>query len=119
MRLGNSIRSIRLFKGYSQEYVANAIGISQNTYSRIERGEIDISEKRLVNLSVVFKLTVEDIHEFDERVFKPEFVLSEKSKAYFKAERSLINEMREQNNLFKNEIDKYSRLLQKLTERFS
>ena len=119
MHLGNNIRSIRLFRGYSQEYVATAIGISQNTYSRIERDEVPISEKRLVELSKVFELTVEDITEFDERTFKHEFVINEKNKAYFRAEQALIRDMQKQNSMFRSEIAKFWRLLRELSNKFS
>jgi transcriptional regulator with XRE-family HTH domain len=119
MHLGNNIRSIRLFRGYSQEYVAKAIGISQNTYSRIERDEVPISEKRLIALSEVFELTVEDIREFDERTFKHEFVINEKNKAYFKAEQALIQDMRKQNALFRTEIAKFWKLLRELSNKLS
>lgn len=115
MHLGNNIRSIRLFRGYSQEYVAHAIGISQNTYSRIERDEVPLSDERLLMLSEVFQLSTEDIREFDERTFKHEFVLNEKSKSYYRAEQALIRDMRNHNSMFREEVSKFWRLLKDLS----
>lgn len=38
IELGKKLRTLREIKGYSQEYVANEIDISQRTYSKIENG---------------------------------------------------------------------------------
>lgn len=37
MLLGNRIRLLRIARGYSQEYMADRLGISQSAYSKIER----------------------------------------------------------------------------------
>ena len=37
--VGENIAKIRKYRGYSQEYLSEAIGISPNSYSRIERGQ--------------------------------------------------------------------------------
>jgi len=36
--IGENIAKIRKYRGYSQEYVSEAVDISPNSYSRIERG---------------------------------------------------------------------------------
>ncbi|MGB0254704.1 MAG: helix-turn-helix domain-containing protein [Flavobacteriaceae bacterium] len=40
--LTQNIRKIRELKGYSQQYVAIALNISQRQYSRLENNEVDI-----------------------------------------------------------------------------
>lgn len=45
--LWRKIRFVRTLKGYSQEYMAMRMGISQNAYSKLERGRIRIRPDRL------------------------------------------------------------------------
>ncbi|MBN8642141.1 MAG: helix-turn-helix transcriptional regulator [Flavobacteriales bacterium] len=65
---GNKLRQLRLDKGYSQEYMAELLEVSQKTYSNIENNKSPISVERLLKV----------IHEYqiDASVF-----LTEKSKA--------------------------------------
>jgi transcriptional regulator with XRE-family HTH domain len=37
LNLGSFIRDLRITKGYSQEYIANQLAMSQKTISRIEQ----------------------------------------------------------------------------------
>ncbi len=64
---GNKLRQLRLDKGYSQEYMAELLEVSQKTYSNIENNKSPISVERLLKV----------IHEYqiDASVF-----LSEKSR---------------------------------------
>lgn len=51
------IRKIRLEKGYSQEYMAECLKISQNTYSRIEAGEIKLFVNRLIIIASILEIS--------------------------------------------------------------
>lgn len=42
MTIGDKIRNMRTIKGYSQENMAEMLGISVTAYAKIERGETDI-----------------------------------------------------------------------------
>lgn len=62
--LYNVIRFERLKRNYTQEYVADEIGISQSQYSRIEKGEKSIDIEKLGKLVQVLEITLFDILEF-------------------------------------------------------
>ena len=47
VRLANQIRFIRELEGFSQEAVANFLGISQQAYQRMESGKGRICDERL------------------------------------------------------------------------
>lgn len=49
--LGRKIRFVRTLKGYSQEYMAMRMSISQNAYSKMERGSIRIKPDRFRSIS--------------------------------------------------------------------
>jgi transcriptional regulator with XRE-family HTH domain len=56
MLLGNEIRIQRVIKGYSQEYMANRLEISQNAYSKLERNETELSVKRLLQIASILEV---------------------------------------------------------------
>lgn len=66
MELAKRIRIIREVNGYSQDYVAEKIGISQSAYSRIERKAGSSSFYTLqkvasaLNVSLLFLVDIEN-----------------------------------------------------------
>lgn len=52
---------------YTQEEVANLLGISRPTYARMEKSPQDISIKEARNLAKIFEIPVEEIF-FAEKV---------------------------------------------------
>ncbi len=55
------IRSIRVSKGLSQEYIANELGIKQAAYSNIESGKADITLNRLHDVAQLLEVSVFDL----------------------------------------------------------
>ena len=53
-----SIKEVRTTKGYSQEYVATKLGMSQNAYSKLEMGKTSLKLKRLSQLADVLEIKV-------------------------------------------------------------
>lgn len=58
MQLGNAIRIQRAIKGYSQEYMASRLNISQNAYSKLEREETEISVKRIYEIAEILEISI-------------------------------------------------------------
>jgi len=56
-----NIKSIRLSKGYSQDYMASKLGIAQNNYGKLERGEINLNITRISQIAKIFDLFPEDV----------------------------------------------------------
>ena len=74
MQLGSKIRKIRDLRGYSQEYVAANLGMTQNSYSKIESDATNITVKRLDEIAKVLGVEVSTILGFDEKqVFNTHF----------------------------------------------
>ena len=57
----NRIAELRNAKSFSQEQVAEKIGISRQKYARIENGINSVTLEILVKLANVFDVTVKDI----------------------------------------------------------
>jgi len=59
--LGSIIRDLRIIKGYSQEYIANQLSISQKTISRIEQDGENISLKKLMRIAELLELELNEL----------------------------------------------------------
>ena len=66
-KVGNKVKRLRELKNYTQEYMADKLGISQTQFSKLERDESEISISRLQEISDIFEMKIEDILSFDER----------------------------------------------------
>jgi transcriptional regulator with XRE-family HTH domain len=64
-----NIRSLRSLRGWSQEVMAEKLGISVHGYSNIERGETDVQLSRLQEIAQVLEVDVADLFTFDKGVF--------------------------------------------------
>lgn len=51
MKVGEKIRRLRTLKGYSQENMADLLGISSVAYGDIERNKTDVSHSRLEKIA--------------------------------------------------------------------
>lgn len=59
--MDNRVRELRNEKGFSQEELAGRINVSQQTISRIEKGETQIPVDILVHLSKLFHVSADYI----------------------------------------------------------
>ncbi|HNA34099.1 MAG TPA: helix-turn-helix transcriptional regulator [Flavobacteriales bacterium] len=67
-KLGQKIRMVRELKGFSQEYMAHALGLSQRGYSKLERDETKLDWERINQISQVFEMDPMDLVSFDDNL---------------------------------------------------
>ena len=65
--IGNKIKKLRELKGFKQEYMAERLGITQQSYSKLESDKGDIPFSRIEQLADIFEMKPEDIVAFDEK----------------------------------------------------
>jgi transcriptional regulator with XRE-family HTH domain len=53
---GQKLRIYREFRNYSQEYIAEKLGITQNAYSRIETNQTRITAERLRQIADILSI---------------------------------------------------------------
>ena len=58
MNIGNNIKQIRELRNYSQEYMAQELGISQSTYARIESGTVIPKVDRLQRIAEILEIDI-------------------------------------------------------------
>jgi transcriptional regulator with XRE-family HTH domain len=68
VNIGTKIRQIRDLKGLNQENMANELGLSVTGYGKIERNEVSLKYDRLIQISEVLGITVEDLIGFDNNL---------------------------------------------------
>jgi transcriptional regulator with XRE-family HTH domain len=57
------LKEIRKEKGYSHEYMAHQLGISQAAYSKLEKNETKLTVERLYKLAEILEVTVGELLE--------------------------------------------------------
>lgn len=65
-RFGKRIRELRALKGLTQEELAEAVGVSTDFISLIERGQRAPSFENLEQLAEAFQVKVSELFEFPE-----------------------------------------------------
>ena len=65
INFGENLRKLRLAKGFTQEQLANELGIEISQISRIERGVINTSVTTLYAISKTLKIDISQFFLFD------------------------------------------------------
>ena len=65
MNVGKNLQVIRELNNYTQSYVADKLGISQKSYSNLERANNDISLDILLRLSDLYQISLTKILELN------------------------------------------------------
>lgn len=66
MLIGNKIRKIRELRGYTEEYLAHRLGMSQNNFSKIELGKVALTLERIDEIAKVLDIDPVKLIEFDD-----------------------------------------------------
>ena len=89
MKYKNNLKKLREHSGYSQEEIANKLGIFRSTISRYENGERKINGENLVKLAKLFNVTPEYLLGLEDDKKKDNIITKEQltkdNMAFFKA----------------------------------
>jgi transcriptional regulator with XRE-family HTH domain len=64
---GNALRELRLAKGFTQEQLANELGVEISQISRIERGVINTSVTTLYAITKALKIDASELFKSDKK----------------------------------------------------
>ncbi len=115
------IKKYRELKNYTQEFMADQLNISQNTYSKIETGGIKLTVDRLKQIAEILETPIEELLNSDSNVYNFNNSHIEKFYGYIETlqednkEISLttINFLQNQIILLQKENERLSQLLKK------
>lgn len=68
-KIGSNIRHYREMSNLTQKYVAKSLEISDSQYSKIERGEAEISLRLLENSAGILRTTPYHLLSFDRSIY--------------------------------------------------
>lgn len=120
--ISHKIRKVREIKGFSQEYIAGKLNLSQNAYSRIERGEIHISQEKLIQIASALEVDVEIIKNYSDSTIFNNFTNSGNfnhyifSENYEKIETNYKSIIAEKDTMIQQLLDKLNTLSKKNEE---
>ena len=66
MNIGDKIRKVRKLKGYTQDYMADKLKMSQRSYSKIENNAIKLDWARIDQISKIMQIEPIDLVSFDD-----------------------------------------------------
>jgi transcriptional regulator with XRE-family HTH domain len=67
MTIGKKIMKIRDLLGFSQEYIAHKLQITQQSYSKLELDKTKISEEKLKSILDILGVSKENFDKFDDK----------------------------------------------------
>jgi transcriptional regulator with XRE-family HTH domain len=88
--VGNKLKMLRKSKGWSQEFIADKLHLSQSAYARIESGESHSWASHLDSICEVFEILPEDLLKYDSVVINNKQKGGNSNNAY------VINQLSEQ-----------------------
>ncbi len=68
LNIGEKIRKVRDLRGFSQDYVAQKLGISQRTYGKLETGETKLDVPRIEKIADILEIEPFSLITFDEKM---------------------------------------------------
>jgi len=132
---GQKLRLLREYRNYSQEYIAEKLGITQNAYSRIENNQTRLTAERLEKLAIILQISMMEllsekepvIHFAETPVSPPPPERDEHWKEMIENTRQLygqvivgkdekIAHLETEISFLRKERDRFIRLLEKLTD---
>lgn len=107
---GQKLRLFREFRNYSQEYIAEKLGITQTSYSRIENNRTKLTAERLGQLAAILNVPTTDLLSDDEPVIQ----CNDSSFHHL-----MLTQKDEWNELLDNMRQHYEQLISRKDERIS
>ena len=69
--LNKAIKVLRIYHNYSQQDIAEGLGLTSAGYNAIELGKVDVNFARIKELSSVYDMKPSKFIEFSECLLKP------------------------------------------------
>jgi transcriptional regulator with XRE-family HTH domain len=66
--IGDKIRKVRELKGFTQDFMAGKLEMSQRAYSKIENNDIKLDWGRIEDISKIFEIEPFDLVSFDDNL---------------------------------------------------
>ena len=61
---GEKLKFLRESQNYTQDYVAEKLGVAQNAYSKLERGDTKFTMENIEKLAIIFDMEGPDLYAY-------------------------------------------------------
>ena len=102
MEIGEKIRYARLKKGYSQENMADFLGISTSAYGDIERNKTELTLSRAKKLSTILKMSMLEL--IEEEILTPK-ILDNSGNNELEQLKNEVNTLRSEANYWREKFE--------------
>lgn len=65
MKICQTIRRLRELKDITRDYMSSELAMTSSGYSKIERGEVDITLKKLFKIAEILNVKIKHLFDFD------------------------------------------------------
>lgn len=65
MKICQTIRRLRELKDITRDYMSSELAMTSSGYSKIERGEVDITLKKLFKIAEILNVKINQLFDFD------------------------------------------------------
>ncbi len=113
---GDNIKKIRMMKGYTQEYMADKLGIAQNTYSKYENNSEKLPFETIERIAEVLEVSLNEITSNDPIIINNQSSnkgAQGRIENYYSDQKDLFEKLIESKN---REIESLTRQLEKMYE---
>jgi len=118
--IGLKIRQLRELRGFSQEYMANRLSLSQRQYSKIERNEAKIDWYKIVEISDILEITPFNLVSFDDTLIFNNNSTPEKFNDFtYNYPEKLVEQYERIIEQYEKRIEQYERRIKQLEEEAS
>ncbi|HYG40555.1 MAG TPA: helix-turn-helix transcriptional regulator [Cytophagales bacterium] len=122
MEKGTRIKKIREYRSYTQDFMADALGISQNAYSKIESNQTKLTAERLEKVAEILAVPVDLILDNEKQIFNLDNTKIDNFYGYIEnlfqenreAHNQTINTLQEQINVMVKQNELLMRTIEKL-----
>jgi|LauGreDrversion4_2_1035121.scaffolds.fasta_scaffold1181667_2 transcriptional regulator with XRE-family HTH domain len=111
VELGKKLRTLRAEKGYTQEKIADMLGIPQATYSNLENNKGKVDLKLLEKIANVYEIDITDLLKNESLVFNQKnsggqngVIINQLSEKIIEQYESRISELKETIEFLKSQI---------------
>lgn len=115
-KIKEQILRIRLSKGFSQEYMASALGISVNSYRKLEKGVTMLISPRLAEITKILNTSQEELLFDSSTKYRYSLAFEQEHEEYKKEITSLKKENINLNDLISLQKEKIALLCKRVEE---
>ncbi|MFV0531840.1 MAG: helix-turn-helix domain-containing protein [Flavobacteriales bacterium] len=105
--LGKNIKKYRELKGYSQEYMAHELDITQANYAKMENNSIKITVDRLLKIALLLETDIAELLEMKKQTI------------YNQSDNQTANAFGSVQNLYQENKEVYEKLIQAKDEQIT